>query len=476
MSSIDKRSFASPKTPLFSYRGIPNFEHKLMLVLLDAVVLFIAAVGFHAVASAFMPEVGQLLTFWDEFVFLLVSWWIFASLNDLYDPFVSRDQNLLTKNVAITIGMVFVLLALVTTLPAYSSNRGFQIALVATSLLLVTAWRFQYATVSKAKRMLHHTLILGDGSRAQAAAELIRKSPKLYYQVQGYVREHAEQCETTLDGLPIWSADEDLIALTDKLAIDAIVIATDHTLDDQQALWLLECQSRGIQVFWLPDFFDKLCQRIPVAHVDPVWMLNAMQQSDGQIKLASKQILDKTLIILALPSLLLIFPILYLLVRFSSPGPIFYRQTRIGYGGKYFTILKFRTMYEDAEKDGKPKWAVDGDPRITPIGRFLRKSHLDELPQLINIFRGDMSLTGPRPERPEFVEELEKVIPYYRIRQLVKPGLTGWAQVKYDYGNSVDDARTKLEYDCHYIRNWSVAFDIYIIFRTIFVSIGGKGT
>ncbi len=475
MSSIDKRSFATTKVPLFTYRGIPNFEHKLLLVLIDAGVLLFTLVCCHASASAII-EIDGLVTFWDEFLLILISWWGFASLNDLYDPYVSRDQNLLTKNVAFTSGMAFVLLAIIATLPFYSSNRGFQLLLIVISLITVTAWRFQYAAISMTKRSIHRTLIVGHGVHAQAAAELIRKSPNLYYQVQGYVKEHSDLQGTSVDGLPIWSPDEDLLMLTEEREIDAIVIATDHKIDDKQSLWLLECQARGIQVFWLPDFFDKLCHKIPVAHVDPLWMLNAMQQPTGQIKSISKAIVDKGLIILALPSLLLIFPILAALVRLSSPGPIFYRQTRVGYAGKHFKILKFRTMYTDAEKDGKPKWAVDGDPRITPIGRFFRKSHLDELPQLINILRGDMSLTGPRPERPEFVEELAKVIPYYHIRNLVKPGLTGWAQVKYDYGNSIEDARTKLEYDAHYIRHWSVAFDIYIIFRTVFVSIGGKGT
>ncbi|MEJ2555505.1 MAG: sugar transferase, partial [Anaerolineae bacterium] len=161
--------------------------------------------------------------------------------------------------------------------------------------------------------------------------------------------------------------------------------------------------------------------------------------------------------------------------RLDSPGPVFYRQIRSGRAGRAFSILKFRTMSTDAEKDGQPRWAAENDPRITRVGHFLRKTRLDELPQLHNVLRGEMSIVGPRPERPEFIEQLEQDIPFYSTRLMVKPGLTGWAQVHYRYGNNVEDAQIKLQYDFYYLRYWSLWLDLYVIFRTFGVVFKFKG-
>jgi exopolysaccharide biosynthesis polyprenyl glycosylphosphotransferase len=194
----------------------------------------------------------------------------------------------------------------------------------------------------------------------------------------------------------------------------------------------------------------------------------------SRIQLISKRLLDLTLVILALPILLIIIPVIAFAVRMDSPGPSFYRQIRCGRAGKPFAIYKFRTMVTDAERDGV-KWAQKNDTRITKMGRFLRKSRLDELPQLYNVLKGEMSIVGPRPERPEFIEQLEEEVPFYRTRLMVKPGITGWAQVHYDYGNTVEDALIKLQYDFYYIRYQSLALDVYTMFRTVSVLFMLKG-
>jgi exopolysaccharide biosynthesis polyprenyl glycosylphosphotransferase len=189
-----------------------------------------------------------------------------------------------------------------------------------------------------------------------------------------------------------------------------------------------------------------------------------------------KRLLDLVMFMFSLPIILVLMPFIALAIRLDSPGPVFYRQVRCGRAGKPFYIYKFRTMVNDAEKDGKAQWASKNDPRITRIGSFLRKSRLDELPQLLNVLRGEMSVVGPRPERPEFIEKLEREIPLYRTRLLVKPGITGWAQVHYDYGNSVEDALIKLQYDFYYIRYQSLALDIYTMFQTVGVLLRLEGT
>jgi exopolysaccharide biosynthesis polyprenyl glycosylphosphotransferase len=195
-----------------------------------------------------------------------------------------------------------------------------------------------------------------------------------------------------------------------------------------------------------------------------------------RLKLGFKRLADLTLSALGL---ILILPVMFLValsIRIDTAGPIFYRQIRLGRGGKPFSIIKFRSMLMNAEQDGKPRWATRRDKRITRVGAFLRRTHLDELPQLLNVLRGDMSLVGPRPERPEFIEQLQQKIPFYRTRLMIKSGVTGWAQINYDYGNTVEDAKIKLQYDFYYLRHWSMRLDVYILFQTFWKVFKFNGT
>ncbi|HEY6074985.1 MAG TPA: exopolysaccharide biosynthesis polyprenyl glycosylphosphotransferase, partial [Anaerolineales bacterium] len=195
----------------------------------------------------------------------------------------------------------------------------------------------------------------------------------------------------------------------------------------------------------------------------------------NRMELGLKRLLDLVLLLVAMPLFLLMLIPIAIAIKLDSKGPIFYKQIRLGRAGEPYSIYKFRTMGVDAEKDGKARWAETNDPRITRVGTLLRKARLDELPQLINVLRGEMSIVGPRPERPEMVADLEKQIPFYRMRLLVKPGITGWAQINYDYGRTVDDALYKLQYDFYYVRYWSIWLDIYTLFRTVGVVFMLKG-
>jgi exopolysaccharide biosynthesis polyprenyl glycosylphosphotransferase len=256
-----------------------------------------------------------------------------------------------------------------------------------------------------------------------------------------------------------------------------IVIASDAELEPQLFQYISNCQALGIRVTSMADFYARLERKIPVEYIGTNWVLQAIQDRAlfRGLQLAFKRLMDLLLLLFGLPVLALLLPLLALLIHLDSPGPIFYRQVRSGRGGAPFWILKFRTMIADAEKAGKPQWATERDPRITRVGHFLRKSRLDEVPQLINILRGEMSFVGPRPERPEFVEMLREQIPFYDTRMMIKPGLTGWAQVHYDYGNSTDDALVKLQHDFFYIRHWTFWMDVYVLFRTVAVVLQLKG-
>jgi exopolysaccharide biosynthesis polyprenyl glycosylphosphotransferase len=269
----------------------------------------------------------------------------------------------------------------------------------------------------------------------------------------------------------------ELLSVIEKHKIHEIVVTTNGRLKNKLFESLVECQAKGVRVSWMPEFYERLYQKVPVEHLDRSWALYMIQNRPvfNRMALGIKRLLDLILLLFALPVFLIILIPVALAIRLESPGPIFYRQVRCGRAGDLFMIYKFRTMVAHAEHDGKARWASKGDPRITRVGQFLRKARLDELPQLFNVFRGEMSIIGPRPERPEFVEQLEEVIPFYRMRHLVKPGLTGWAQINYDYGNTVDDALVKLQYDFYYVRYWSIWLDLYILFRTVGVVLLLKG-
>jgi exopolysaccharide biosynthesis polyprenyl glycosylphosphotransferase len=270
----------------------------------------------------------------------------------------------------------------------------------------------------------------------------------------------------------------DLPTLVQRLQVHEVVVAMKQSLTDELIEVLIRCQGRGVQVSWMPDLYEKICRSVPVRYIDNSWALSAIQGKPifNRLQLIAKRCLDLVIIVGALPVLLLMMPVIALAIYLDSPGPIFYQQIRVGRGGELFTIFKFRTMIPDAEKNSTPQWATEKDPRITRVGWLLRKMRLDELPQLLNILRGEMSFVGPRPERPEFVADLEQKIPFYRTRLLVKPGLTGWAQIHYGYGNSVEHAMYKLQFDFYYIHHWSLWKDIYILFRTFAVVFQLKGT
>lgn len=319
--------------------------------------------------------------------------------------------------------------------------------------------------------------MIGSGEPAKSLAYLLHGSSPSSYQVVGYVDDPHSIVPYPAREPKFSEQPLSLLELVEQLEVNEVAVAFQGKLTEDLVQTLLTCQSQGVRVTWMPDFYERLVRYVPVQYIDPAWALYAVQSQRVflRLQLISKRLCDLLLVWLALPCLLVLFPLLALAIRLDSAGPIFYRQVRSGRGGRPFLIYKFRTMAVDAEKDGKARWATANDPRVTRVGRFLRKTRLDELPQIFNIFKGEMSVVGPRPERPEFVEELQKTIPFYHVRLTVKPGLTGWAQVHYDYGNSVDDALRKLQYDFYYVRYWSLWLDLYIMFKTIGVVLRFKG-
>jgi exopolysaccharide biosynthesis polyprenyl glycosylphosphotransferase len=255
-----------------------------------------------------------------------------------------------------------------------------------------------------------------------------------------------------------------------------VIVALTEAVPESLVHRLMQLRFSGVRVYDLADFYERLWFKVPVLHARGGWLVFAhgFDLLHNPLGLRVKRLLD---IVLALSLLVAASPLMLLvalLIRLESRGPVIFRQVRTGLGGREFEVLKFRSMVHDAERDG-PQWTREADPRTTRLGRVIRLLHIDELPQLTNVLRGEMSFIGPRPERPEFNGMLEKEIPLYSLRHVVRPGITGWAQVMYPYGASVEDAREKLQYDLYYIKNYSVLLDIGIVFKTLRVVLLGKG-
>ncbi len=322
---------------------------------------------------------------------------------------------------------------------------------------------------------MQNVMILGTGPLALELARELTRRGDLSINLKGFVCPPGLPQSEELFGFPILGQMADLESITQNREISRIIVALEDRRGALPARELVTLRVRGVSVEDAPTALSGLTGRISLGAVRPSWFVF----SDGFHRSKWNEFLKRVLdLFAALLGLILALPIMALValaVRSDSKGPVLYRQTRVGRRGRCFEVLKFRSMRVDAEQNGGAQWATEDDPRVTRVGHFLRKYRLDELPQFFNVIRGEMSFVGPRPERPCFIEELRKMIPYYDERHSVRPGITGWAQVQYRYGSSVEDAAKKLEYDLFYLKHMSLSFDLAIIFQTIRIVIGGHG-
>ena len=316
-------------------------------------------------------------------------------------------------------------------------------------------------------------LVMGTGERARQIQNLRRASDKVGITIVGFLDVGAD--EQSVESDKLLTKTSSLLDLVEKYAIDEIVVATDDRRKGLPLEDMLECKMHGTAILQAPEFYERQLGKIRLDSVHPGTMVFAEGFTQAVLRRTEKRIVDVAISVLLLIVTLPITLLVAIAVALESRGPVFYKQERVGLKGKTFTVLKFRSMNVDAEKNGVAVWADNEDPRVTRIGHCLRKFRLDELPQLINVLKGDMSFVGPRPERPQFVDELSDVIPFYQLRHYVKPGLTGWAQVCYPYGASINDSREKLQYDLYYLKNYSLFLDLNVILLTVQVILWGKG-
>jgi sugar transferase (PEP-CTERM system associated) len=359
--------------------------------------------------------------------------------------------------------------------PSLLLSRGVFFISVLLVPAFVTVSRIALDHVWLAAAPKENVLIIGDGSLAMVVATELDKRHDLNIKLAGFVDLTSTSNEgRRARGVPVLNATDGLQAIVDRHVISRIVVALADRRNVLPSRELVRLRVQGIRVEEAHSTISALTGRVWLETVQPSWFVFSDGFRRSTLALIAKRAIDLASGVIGLVFFFPLMVLVAILVKLESAGPILYRQTRVGLRGKCFQVLKFRSMRTDAESAGA-QWAVQNDPRVTRIGGFLRTYRLDELPQFINVIRGEMSLVGPRPERPEFVESLREQISYYDERHSVRPGVTGWAQVQYNYGSSVEDARCKLEYDLFYLKNVSPFFDCAIILDTIRVVLTGRG-
>jgi sugar transferase (PEP-CTERM system associated) len=398
---------------------------------------------------------------------------------DLYDSSVLNNRREALIRLIQMLGTVYVALALLYFLyPPLELGRGiFLIGFMFVAMLLLV-WRNLFAVINSAPRFAERALILGEGPLVEPLLRELESRPELGLRVVGHVVATGNGDNHFSSGFSESSSNpfavcesESLSRAVKLLRVNRIFIAMGERRGTLPVEFLLSLKCHGVRVQEGTEIYEAITGKVPIESLRLSWLLFSRGCHASRLLLTYKRLAD---ILASIFGLLLSLPLLALIalaIRLTSPGPFLYRQKRVGRDGVVFDCYKFRTMRADAEADTGPTWAGDDDSRITPVGRFLRQSHMDEIPQLWNVLKGDMSLVGPRPERPEFVAALGRQIPFYFLRQTVRPGITGWAQIRYKYGNSVEDMKEKLRYDLFYIKNISIGLDCLIILHTLKVTL-----
>ncbi len=405
--------------------------------------------------------------FW--FYLLPIVWMLL--LVELYEPHVAGSVRRTSRGVAtaaflglIAYSLVFIIRQDPTLLPRIGVG-----AFLLYASILTLAWRMIFIRIYKRTGQLRRILSIGAGRAGQTLAELYNSLGTRSFNIIGFIDDDQQKAGKKYHGFPVLGSSDQLLTLIDAYQISDLVVAINGEIRGATFQAILDAQEKGVDVTRMPILYEEMTGRVPVHHLESDWIIRSFVDEarvSGFYELA-KRALDILGGLTGMLILGLFFPFISLAIWIDSGRPVFYSQTRLGRGASRFRIYKFRTMRQDAEQAGEPRLAERNDPRVTRVGDFLRKTRLDEFPQFWNVLRGEMSLVGPRAERPEWVDAFQKQVPFYRARLLVKPGLTGWAQINYGYYASVEEMSVKLEYDLYYIKRRTLAMDFQIILRTV---------
>lgn len=401
-------------------------------------------------------EGGYLKIFAATALVLLCSHWL-----DLYDTARLNTKGELYFRLLMVPGVLaFILAGVAFVRPSYLLGRNSaEIGLVILTFALL-GWRFGFAWLVQLPILVERIYVLGTGARALRLVQGLRQNPEIGVEIVSWTGKM--EGEVTRD-----SVAAHLMEVVRKQKIHRVIVAMPDRRATVPMRELLDLRMQGVKIEEATTWLEKMSGKIEVEHLYPSWMVFGEGFRRSASFILVRRVISIVISLIGLIVTLPLIPLIMLAIRLDSKGPIFYTQARVGKGGRIFKVVKFRTMRQDAEATSGPKWAGDNDPRVTRVGRFLRSTRLDEIPQLWCVLKGDMAFVGPRPERPEFIALLSKEIPYYGMRHMVRPGITGWAQVKYKYGSTVQDAREKLQYDLFYIKNASIGLDLMIMFLTV---------
>ncbi len=395
--------------------------------------------------------------------------------HDLYEDFRVRSRMLLLQQTSLVLGMAFVLQAALSygrsnyLLPKWLMVYG-----SLGVLLLLPGWRILFAEVVSKALGAQRILFIGSSQAVREIISQVAERPDLGMAALGYL-DQDESAPEEICGVHLLGGMEDLRRTVAEQRPDRIVVGMAERRNRLPMEQLLHLRLSGVHIEEAAVTFEALFHRVSTRDLRPSQLIFSTELGPRPQSVALQSVYSWLLGLIGLVVALPIMGLVAVLIKATSPGPALFRQTRVGLGGSTFMLFKFRSMYQDAEARTGAVWATRDDPRITPLGRWLRRLRLDELPQLFNVIRGEMSLVGPRPERPEFVEVLQERIPFYVQRHCIKPGITGWAQINYKYGETIEDSLKKLEYDLYYIKNLALSLDAYIIFHTAKTMLLGRG-
>jgi exopolysaccharide biosynthesis polyprenyl glycosylphosphotransferase len=458
----------------------PNERVTLLILgdLLAGILALLAALYFWSTGDEWLTFSWKFLQTRPDFWFFLLPLFWCLLLVEIYDVHRASRWKDVIRGVflAAVICLALYLIVYFTSTPKSLPRRGVA-AFISAAIVLTLIWRLIYIRIFTAQPFIRRVLLVGAGKSGLTLVSMIKSLNPVPFEIVGWVDDDPDKIDSEIMGYKVLGGNQCILSVVDEQRISDIIISISGELNGAMFQSILDAQERGVVVTTMPAVYEELFNRVPIFHLESDWVIRAFGEQariNGFFELA-KRFLDIIGGLVGVTFLLLILPFVSLGILLDNGRPIFYRQSRLGKGGQPYNIIKFRTMVVESEKDGKPRFAQEHDSRVTRIGRFLRKSHLDEIPQFLNVLLGQMSLVGPRPERPGMVQELQKSIPFYRARLLVKPGISGWAQVNFGYAGTVEDTATKLEYDLYYIRRRNLLLDIVILIRTVGSAVGLRG-
>ncbi len=470
----------------------PN-EHRFLLLLGDLVASTSAAFLalyvwqqyslYRLIAQGIKPEQAEKILklqgipvpFW---FYLLPLGWLLLMV-ELYEPHTASNWRRTLRGAAVAafVGIVIYSLIFIFNQDPGSLPRIAVGAFIVLASLLTLGWRAMYIRIYTSSGLQRRVLIIGAGKAGRTLAQVYKGLAPPPFQLVGFMDDDPSKLKRSYHGYRVLGSSKSLLEIIDQYRISDLVMAITGEVQGSTFQTVLDAQERGVEVIRMPILYEEITQRVPVHHLESDWLIRSFVD---QLRVSvfyelMKRLLDMIGGLIGLLLFAVLLPFSAMATLIDSGLPIFYSQERLGKGGGTFKIYKFRTMRRDAEADGEAKLAAQNDPRVTRVGNFLRRTRLDELPQFWNVLHGEMSLVGPRAERPALVAQFQKQIPFYRARLLVKPGLTGWAQINYGYVANVTETAVKLEYDLYYIKHRSLMMDILIVLRTIGTVLSRRG-